>query len=117
MRYRKLDQDGDMLFGGQQADFWRDEPEAVAQAVLTRMRLWCGEWFLDTSEGTPYQQAALGTGKRQTIEPAMRARILGTQGCSGITDFSCTFDADARIAKISATINTDYGQAKAQGVI
>lgn len=117
MRYRKLDQDGDMLFGQQQADFLRDSPEAVAQAVLTRLKLWAGEWFLDTSEGTPYQQAALGTGKRQTIEPAIRARILGTQGCSGITDFSCAFEEDARIAKIATTINTDYGQAKAQGVI
>lgn len=117
MRYRKLDSAGDMLFGQQQADFWRDSPEAVAQAVLTRLRLWAGEWWLDTTEGTPYQQAALGTGKRQTIEPAIRARILGTQGVTGIDSISLSFDADARAATIAATIRSEYGQAEAQGVI
>lgn len=117
MRYRRLDADGDMLFGQGQADYLRDTPDTVAQAALTRLRLWVGEWWLDTTEGTPYQQAALGTGKRKTIEPAIRARILGTQGCTGITSFSIAFDDDARIAKIAATINTIYGRAELQGVI
>lgn len=117
MRYRKLDKDGDMLFGRGQADYMRDTPDAVAQAVLTRLRLWTGEWWLDTTVGTPYQQAVLGTGKRKTVEPAIRARILDTQGCTGIVAFSIAFDDDARVAKISATINTEYGQAKVEGVI
>ena len=117
MRYRKLDTDGDMLFGQGQADYMRDTPDTVAQAALTRLRLWAGEWWLDTTAGTPYQQAALGTGKRKTIEPAIRARILGTQGCTGIASFSLAFDDDARIAKIAATINTVYGRAELQGVI
>lgn len=33
MRYRKLDENGDYSFGGQQADYYRDTPLAVAQAV------------------------------------------------------------------------------------
>ena len=114
MRYRKLDSNFDMCFGAQRADFWRDSPEAVAQAVLTRLRLWLAEWFIDTSEGTPWLQAGLGMGKRKTLEPAVRARILGTQGVDSIESMSMSFEPDSRVATIDATINTIYGQARLQ---
>lgn len=115
MRYRKLDADYDMCFGAQQADFWCDTPEAVAQAVLTRLRLWRGEWFVDITDGTPYMQAALGYGKAKTIEPAIRERILGTQGVTKIVDMSMDFEPNSRTATISAVIDTVYGQATVQG--
>ena len=115
MRYRRLDSDYDMLFGQQQADFFRDSPEAVAQAVLTRLRLWRGEWFVDITDGTPYMQAALGYGKAKTIEPAIRERILGTQGVTRIVDMSMYFEPDSRVATISAVIDTVYGRATVQG--
>lgn len=114
MRYRKLDDDGDMIFGGV---FYRDQPEAVAQAVWTRLRLWVGEWFLDTTEGTPYLEAMLGTGKARTIEPAIRTRILQTQGVTGIRDFSLSIDPDTRTAKIAAVIDTEYGTATITGAL
>jgi len=100
-----------MNFGSQQADFYRDTPEAVAQAVLTRLRLWLGEWFVDLTSGTPYQQAILGTGKAQSVEPVLRARILETEGVTEIVDFSYSFDPDERKASVAAEINTIYGQA------
>jgi hypothetical protein len=117
MRYRKLDTNGDMNFGNQQADFYRDNPEAVAQAVWTRLRLWVGEWFIDTTEGTPYQQAALGTNKKATIGPAIRERILGTQNVTSIESFNVSIDADNRTATVSAVINTAFGSAQLQGVL
>jgi hypothetical protein len=117
MRYRKLDENGDMLFGDEQADFFRDQPEAVAQAVWTRLRLWAGEWFLDTAEGTPYQQAALGTNKQETIGPALRERILETQGVTEIEEFELTIDPDNRVASLSAVINTQYGSTQLVGVL
>lgn len=117
MRYRKLDQNSDMRFGGQQGDFYRDQPEAVAQAVLTRLRLWVGEWFIDTTEGTPYQQAVLGMHTQKTAEPAIRARILNTQGVTSIQEFSMVRDPDTRRATFSATINTEYGSVAVQGVL
>lgn len=114
MRYRRLDADYDMCFGAQQADFLRDSPEAVAQAVLTRLRLWVGEWFLDTSAGTPWQQAGLGVGKSRTVEPMVRARILDTEGVTGIESMSMDFEPNSRTAMIDATITTAYGQARIQ---
>lgn len=117
MKYRKLDAAGDMIFGNQSSDFYRDQPEAVAQAVLTRLKLWTGEWFLDTTEGTPWQQAVLGTGNARTAEPVIRARILGTQGVNEIIALSLNVDHDSRTATISAEIDTVYGQTTMQGVI
>lgn len=108
---------GDMQFGHQQADFLRDSPDAVAQVVLTRLRLWTGEWFLDTTAGTPYAGAVLGVGTRRQIEPALRSRILGTPGVSGIDSLSMVIDPDGRHASLSAIITTQFGQAQLQGIL
>jgi hypothetical protein len=117
MRYRKLDENGDMSFGSGLADFYIDVPEAISQSVLTRLRLWVGEWFLDESEGTPYSQAVLGVGKRQTIEPAMRARILSTPGVTEIVSLNVVIDDNKRSARITSEINTIYGTSTLTGVI
>ena len=116
MRYRKLDEDGDMTFGNKQKDFYRDQPEAVAQAVWTRLRLWTGEWFIDTSAGTPYQNAVLGTNKSSTLEPALRQRILGTEGVSSIEDFETITNSIDRLVTINAIVNTQYGTVKIEGI-
>lgn len=117
MRYRKLDSNGDMAFGSQQANFWRDVPEAPAQAILTRLRLWLGEWFIDTTEGTPYQQAVLGMHTSATVEPAIRRRILGTQGVTTIESFDMVRDTENRVVSINAVVNTEYGTVEVQGVL
>lgn len=109
MRYRKLDADRDMVFGNQQNDFWRDVPDAPAQAVGTRLRLISGEWFLDLSEGVPYQVSALGTGKMSSIEPMFRRAILDTQGVTEISNWSSSWNPDARTYGVAATISTLYG--------
>lgn len=98
-----------MTFGSQQADFLRNTPETVAQAVVTRLGLWLDEWFLDSTEGTPYAQAVLGKYTRQTVEPAIRQRILQTENVTGITEFGIQFDPDERKVFIQATIDTTFG--------
>lgn len=98
-----------MTFGSQQADFLRNTPETVAQAVVTRLNLWLDEWFLDTTDGTPYVQAALGKYTTQTIEPAIRSRILETENVTAIIAFDLQFDPDERKVTIQATIDTAFG--------
>lgn len=115
MRYRRL-QNGDMTFGSQQANFLRDSAQTVAQAVVTRLNLWLGEWFLNTTEGTPYSQAALGKYTTATIEPAIRSRILETEGVTSIESFGIQFDPDTRKVEIQASINTIYGATIIEGV-
>lgn len=98
-----------MTFGNGQSDFYRDVPDAVAQAVGTRLRLLSGEWFLDVSEGVPYQTNALGTGTRASIDPMFRDAILNTEGVTGLDSYSSSFDPNTRVFTVSATIDTIYG--------
>lgn len=109
MRYRKLTPSGDMSFGHQQRDFYRDEPNAVAQAIQTRLRLWLGEWFIDQTDGTPYVQAVLGKHTQDGAAYALRARILETPGVTGLTEFELRVSTDQRTAFVDAHVQTAYG--------
>lgn len=111
MRYRKLDASGDYTLGGGGA-FLVNTPEAVAQAVLTRLRLWRGEWFIDITDGTPWATDVLGKVRQgRNPDAVIKQRILGTEGVTEITSYSSTFDGDTRKLSVTATINTTYGAA------
>lgn len=111
MRYRKLDAAGDYVLGGQAA-FHVNTPEAVAQAIRTRLALWRGEWFLDAKEGTPWNQEVLGKRVRgRSPDAAVRSRILGTPGVIEIVSYTSSFDGDSRSLSITATVRTQYGTA------
>ena len=109
MRYRKLDSNGDYTFGKGNGDFFVNTPEAVAQAVKTRLGLIEGEWFLDNTIGTPYNSKILGAGHVATYDMAIKDVIINTQGVITITEYSSNFDPTIRKAQVNATITTLYG--------
>ncbi|MDH0030306.1 MULTISPECIES: hypothetical protein [unclassified Acinetobacter] len=114
MRYRKLDENGDYSFGNSQANFYQNTPQAVGQAVLTRLRLWVGEWFLNIDDGTDWLDQVLGRGTSLLYEQVIKQRILGTQGVTEITDFFTQYDPNTRELAIQTTINTIYGETTLQ---
>lgn len=116
MRYRKLDPDGDYSFGNGAADFWKDQPEGVAQAVQTRLFLFEGEWFLDSREGMTWNTQVLGVRTANTRDPAIRRRVLGTTGVNAILAYSSDLNRDARGFSVGMTIDTIYGPATLTGV-
>jgi hypothetical protein len=107
MQYRALDANGDYTVGQVLAN----TPQAVAQAVRTRLLLWRGEWFLDTTDGTPWLQGILGHNTNYDLE--IQQRILGTPGVTEIVSYSSSVSS-ARALSVTATINTIYGQATVQ---
>lgn len=109
MRVRQLSPTGDYVFGHGNANFLVNSPEAVAQCIGTRLRLWTREWFLDITEGTPWNTDVLGTGTAGLYDQAIRARILGTPGVNAIVAY--TSAKVGRALNVSATVNTIYGQA------
>ena len=109
MKYRTLDENRDHVFGGQPTPFLTNSPEAVAQAVLTRLLLWKGEWFLDTTAGTPYLQDIVGKFSQSRYDSAIKSRILGTQGVKEILKYQSTMNRDTRQLSVSVTLSTVYG--------
>jgi hypothetical protein len=109
LRYRALSATGDYTFGQGEANFLINSPAAVAQSVLTRLRLWEGEWFLDQTLGTPYTQQILGYNTAGLYDLAIQQQILNTPGVTSITQYSSSVDPETRALTINAAINTQYG--------
>jgi hypothetical protein len=109
MRYRRLDANGDMTFGRGQGNFWIDQAEAVAQLVLTRLRLNLGEWFADTTDGTAWATEVLGVRTRATRDVVVQARVLGTPGVTDLAQYFSTTDPNARQWIAALSLDTVYG--------
>lgn len=116
MRIRKTDPvTGDMQFGGDQASIWRDVPDGVGVLVEARLNLWQEQWFLDRSEGTPFEQQVLGKRTEGLRDAALQARILDTQGVVQIEAYSSVLDRQTRALTVSAQLQTAYSAAYLAG--
>jgi len=107
MRYRALDANGDSTFCSGETQWLVNSPAAVAQAVQTRLNLYTGEWFLDTSEGTPYSTEILGNNTGSIYDLAIQERILNTEGVSEIVTYQSSKSAQ-RALTVQAEIDTIY---------
>ncbi len=114
IRYRKLTADGDYSFGSGQLDFYRDVPEAVAQAAKTRLLLWVGEWFLDITEGTQYMLGILGKHSKTTADNTIQDRVQKTEGVVNIESYTSEVNPETRKIAASMVLNTIYGPTKAE---
>ncbi len=110
MRYRRLDaQTGDYVFGQAQTDFFIDQPEAVAQLVLTRLMLWRGRWFADLTEGVPWATEVLGERTRWTRDVVVRGTVQDTPGVTDIVQYASHTDVDIREWQAAMILDTAYG--------
>lgn len=110
MKYRKLSESGDYVFGNGQLDFLVNTPDMVAQKIKTRLLLWLGEWFLDVEEGTAWLQGVLGKQQESTRDTVIRTRILETEGVTSIVSYESIVDADNRRLSVSLIVDTIYGE-------
>ena len=107
MKYRAMSSSGDYQFG-RAGLMLVDTPEAVAQAVLTRLRLASGEWFIDLEEGTPYSSKILGFQPSEARDVVFKTRILDTPGVAEITNYYSNLDWN-RLFTLTVTLTTLYG--------
>jgi hypothetical protein len=114
MRYRALDANGDYRFG---EPFLRDSPAVVAQAAMTRLLLWQGEWFADTSDGTPYARNILGVTAQLHPDVYIKQRILETPGVNAIVTYASLLNPVTRRLSVTAQLDTVYGIAPLQAVL
>lgn len=109
MKYRRLDDNGDYIFGAGSQGFLTNT-EACAQAIKTRLGLYEGEWWEDISTGLPLWQKILGSpgSNKGAIDVILSERISGTTGVSNISDSSSSFARGTRAYKYSAYVKTDW---------
>lgn len=115
MKYRRMDAQGETLFGHGLSDF-ATGAEAVALAVRGRLLLLRGEWWEARDEGFPLFESIIGkrmteTGKRSASD-LIRTRILGTSGVLSVD--SLHVETEGRMLRVSCVITTAYGDAQVE---
>lgn len=110
MRVRRQDADGDYTFGQGSANFLINSSAEVAQTILTRLRLFEGEWYLDETAGTPWNQSVLGKSTKNMYDMVIQQRIATTSGVSvnGIQEYASTLDKTTRRLTVTATVQTIF---------
>lgn len=118
MIYRKLDDNGDYILGQGRAEFFSGV-EAVAQAIITHIKLLLGEWWEDVDNGTPLWQSMLGTPGTESnlvsIDNIIKDRILSTQLngenlVSTIDNYERTYNSNTRSYSFKAEVTTIYSE-------
>ncbi|CAB4197931.1 hypothetical protein UFOVP1309_42 [uncultured Caudovirales phage] len=87
-----------------------DGAERVRQQLAIKLKLWTGEWFLDTEFGTPYLSDILG--KQISLAgsvAALKASIMAVDGVQTITRFEYTFNRSTRNLDMQFDVQTPYG--------
>ena len=111
MKYRKLDENGDSTFGSQTFHTGR---EAVAQAILTRLRLLYGEWWENNAHGLPIFERILGAyggeESRSAVDLLISERIQGTQGVTRLVSYESAFDPKTRAYSAECIVDTEFGE-------
>lgn len=92
----RIDEAGDLAL--ENGNFvWLRGIDWVRQRLVTRFRMFQGEWFLDTRQGVPYFRSVLVKNPDLgVIRSIFRRIILTTPGVISITHFEVRYDDSAR---------------------
>ena len=92
--------------------------QAVAQAIMTRLKLFFGEWWENLALGLPVFQSMLGQLGSQrglaAINLAVQQNILGTPYVTGVVDVTTSFPNGQ--FRFTATATTAFGQVTVSNV-
>lgn len=92
---------GDIVTAGEHFTTGKEE---TRQAIICRLRLFLGEYFLDATAGTPWFQSILGKASREVAEINIKQRIINTPGVLGISEFDLTFETKERRIVVTAAV-------------
>ena len=106
MQYRILDENGDYTLG---QNSMKQNKEAVAQAIKTRLGLLYGQWWENTEDGLPLFEKILGAygDNKEMIDILISERIAQTKDVKEIKSYNSTFQNRVYTAK--CVVETVYG--------
>lgn len=103
MRVSALTPGGDWQFGKGRALYLR-RSDAIRQSVVTRLRSFTNDWFLDVTAGIDWIGLLGQKGTQRRIERAIERTVLATQGVKSIERLEVTGPDDQR----KLTVNLAY---------
>lgn len=82
---------------------------SVSQRLVTRLKTFKGEWFMDNTYGFPYFQEVLGKKiNKEDVDNIYRREILKERGVKNLTYFKSTLSKD-RVYKLEFRISVGDG--------
>lgn len=113
MTVRRLDENGDIVTSGVQFITGREE---VSQTIRTRLRLFLGEYFRNTQDGTPWFEQILGKGSTlSNKDAAIKRRIVQTPNVVQILTYDADYDINTRKYTVSGSVLTTFGEVEFNG--
>jgi hypothetical protein len=117
--YRQLGPNNDPLWGNGQMNYVGNLA-AVAQAILTRLQLFLGEWWAATNDGLPLFQSILGQSAAPTSQQQasllITARILATPYVVSVGTVQTSYNPVTRAYAYSAVVQTQFGQVQVTNI-
>ena len=85
MRVSGLDSNRDWKFGKGRAAYKRNA-DAIAQNILTRLRSFLGDWYLDTETGIDWLTLLGNLGTEKRILRSVESTVMQTEGVLSIQE-------------------------------
>lgn len=108
MRVSGLDRNGDWRFGRGRAVYLQDSA-AIAQNVVTRLRSFQRDWFLDIGAGIDWITLLGRRNSRNRITREVERVVLDTEGVLRLTGLNVSHDTQARRAIITVSYEDIFG--------
>ena len=87
-----------------------DGANRVRQGVEIALRIWRGEYFLDSEVGVPYLETIIvKSPSLPSIEAALRAVIRSVDGVQSVDSLTAALDRQARSLSVNFTATSSYG--------
>lgn len=115
LKYRRLDDGDDMLFGANGTGFLEGLP-AMRQVLQTRLRAIAGEWWEGDDGALPYMTEYVGAiptqAKRNALDLMVVERILDTRGVISVDNIKSGYSN--RHYHFTCDVSTVYGTTQAE---
>lgn len=108
-------QDGDLALDAAGRASFVSGAERVAQQIRLHLRTFLGEWFLDTSFGTPWFEQVYGRSRDlDAVRAVLRAQVASVPDVVSVGPVNLKLDAQARRLEIHLpSVTTTLGKAPA----
>ena len=113
MRVSGLDKNLDWRFGKGRAAYKRDA-DAIAQNILTRLRSFLGDWYLDTEIGIDWLKLLGNLGTEKRILRAVESTVMQTDGVLSIQELKIIRRDSTRGVKIRIRYTDVFGASSSQ---